>query len=362
MPENSSPLIVLALTTPEKTLDFTLSEWNLTIRQARRAGVLARLGEILEKNIGLNSVPEAPRKHIQSALIHYQQFKISLNWEIQCIEKALANVSAPLVFLKGAAYVLANDASSVGRIFTDIDILVPKSQLDEVEQMLLFFGWKPGLLDDYDQHYYREWMHEIPPLTHVQRHTTIDVHHNILPSTTENCPDAQKLFENLVKVSDKNSWILAPEDRVIHSATHLFHDGELHHGFRDLSDLDLLLKDFSRDENFWQTLLQRANELQQQIPLLYALRYANLIFKTPINESVFNTLQKGSPSKIKQKFMDFLFLRVLLPEHSSCEKQWTGLASWLIFVRSHWLRMPIHLLIPHLARKSWMQFTGKSDY
>jgi len=26
---------------------------------------------------------------------------------------------------------------------------------------------------------------------------------------------------------------------------------------------------------------------------------------------------------------------------------------WLMFVRSHWLRMPPHLLLPHLARKSW---------
>jgi len=25
---------------------------------------------------------------------------------------------------------------------------------------------------------------------------------------------------------------------------------------------------------------------------------------------------------------------------------------WLLYVRSHWLRMPAHLLIPHLVRKS----------
>jgi len=25
---------------------------------------------------------------------------------------------------------------------------------------------------------------------------------------------------------------------------------------------------------------------------------------------------------------------------------------WLLFVRSHWLRMPAHLLVPHLVRKS----------
>jgi hypothetical protein len=32
---------------------------------------------------------------------------------------------------------------------------------------------------------------------------------------------------------------------VLHSATHLFYDGELNHGLRDLVDLDDLLRHFS---------------------------------------------------------------------------------------------------------------------
>jgi glutaconate CoA-transferase subunit A len=32
-----------------------------------------------------------------------------------------------------------------------------------------------------------------------------------------------------------------------------------------------------------------------------------------------------------------------------------GLARWLLYVRSHWLRMPPHLLVPHLVRKAWMR-------
>ena len=29
-----------------------------------------------------------------------------------------------------------------------------------------------------------------------------------------------------------------------------------------------------------------------------------------------------------------------------------ALRNWLLYVRSHWLRMPPHLLLPHLLRKS----------
>ena len=32
-----------------------------------------------------------------------------------------------------------------------------------------------------------------------------------------------------------------------------------------------------------------------------------------------------------------------------------ALARWLLYVRSHWLRMPPHLLVPHLVRKAWMR-------
>ncbi len=356
------PLIARALITPEKTVDFNLSEWDLLIRQARRAGLLARLGDILEKNMGLVAVPAEVRNHIQSAQIYSRQFNLSLGWEIRCIKKALQDIDAPLVFLKGTAYVVANDVAAIGRVFTDVDILIPKLHLAAVERALLFAGWKSGYLEAYDQRYYREWMHEIPPLTHIQRQTTIDVHHNILPNTVRFCPDANKLLANIVKIPGENVWVLAPEDRVLHSATHLFHEGELEQGFRDLSDLDLLLKEFSIEEGFWDKLLQRAIELKQQIPLFYALRYTSLILQTSVPNEVLKASEEHIPGEITKKIMDALFLRALMPDHSSCDDQWTGLARWLLFIRAHWLRMPWYLLIPHLYRKSVMQLTGKSGH
>lgn len=357
-----TPLIVLALTAPEQTLNFNLSQWDLLIRQGRRAGLLARLGDILEKKVGLAAVPVAPRQHIQSAQVYSRQFELSLGWEIRCIEKALRDTAIPLVLLKGAAYAVAHDAAAIGRVFMDVDILVPKSQLAEAERALLIAGWKTGRLDAYDQRYYRKWMHEIPPLTHIHRQTTIDVHHNILPLTARYCPDANTLLANSVKIPDKNIWVLAAEDRVLHSATHLFHDGELEHGFRDLSDLDLLLKDFSGDEAFWTKLLQRADQLKQQIPLFYALRYTRRILQTPIPDEVLDSLEQRTSNKINKKIMDPLFVRALMPDHQSCDDQWTGFARWMVFVRSHWLKMPWYLLIPHLLRKSMMRLTNQATH
>ena len=52
--------------------------------------------------------------------------------------------------------------------------------------------------------------------------------------------------------------------------------------------------------------------------------------------------------------LDRLLTVVLRPNHPSCLAAGDGLARWLLFVRSHWLRMPPRLLIPHLVRKAWI--------
>ena len=267
-----------------------------------------------------------------------------------------------MIFLKGAAYHVTAEPAGRGRLFSDVDILVPEEKLLDVERALITAGWMTNTIDPYDQKYYRQWMHEIPPLRHLKRKTSIDVHHNILPKTSRFCPDAKKLLANIVKIPEKNIWALAPEDRVLHSATHLFHEGEFEQGFRDLSDLDLLPKEFSAQENFWEKLLQRADELLQQIPLFYALRYTHQILQTPVPLKVLEASAQQAPNRINTKLMDALFLRALMPDHESCNDRWTGLARWLLFVRSHWLKMPVYLMVPHLLRKSFRRVLGKEQH
>lgn len=356
------PFLCAVFTNPRLALELNLLQWDLLIRQARRANVLARLGEVLEESGILGRIPSQPRLHIKSAQTYAYRFYISLQWEITCILEALKTVDMPLVLLKGAAYAAVGDKAAKGRVFSDVDILVPENKLLEVETALVKAGWMTNTFDPYDQKYYRQWMHEIPPLRHLKRQTSIDVHHNILPKTSKFCPDASKLLTSVVNIPGTDIWTLTAEDRVLHSATHLFHEGELEHGFRDLSDLDLLLKEFSGQENFWGKLQHRAGELNQQTPLYYALRYTSLILQTPVPEEVFKISDQHAPNRIKQKLMDALFLRALMPDHDSCRDCWTGFARWLLFIRAHWLKMPWYLLIPHLSRKSAMRLTGQANH
>lgn len=359
MTRHSSVLLITLLRNPERAEFLSMSDWDLLVRQARRAGLLARLGVFLEK-MGVE-IPQQPANHFLSAQLYARQFSVSLHWEIRLITNALNQVAIMPIFLKGSSYDVADNQAALGRVFSDVDILVAKDDLALAEQALSAAGWMPSVaLDDYDQKYYREWMHEIPPLQNYQRGTAIDVHHNILPQTCRSCPDSEKLLQN--KVLCNGVWVLSDIDKILHSAAHLFHEGEFDFGLRDLSDLDLLIKEFSAQENFWQNLLHRAGELKQTVPLYYALRYTNRILQTPVPEQVLAASGMRLDSPVKQQLMDALFLRALMPDHESCNDRWTGLARWLLFVRSHWLKMPFHLLTMHLSRKAVKRVLGKDQH
>ena len=356
------PLLSAIFINPQLALELDSIQWDYLIRQARNGHVLARLGYLLEEAQLFGQIPSKPFLHIRSAQTYFERFYISLQREIVIINDVLKSINVPLILLKGSAYIVQNDTTAKGRVFSDVDILVPEEKLHDVELALLKAGWFCNTLDPYDVKYYRKWMHEIPPLRHLKRQTSIDVHHNILPKITRFCPDAKQLLANIVKNTEHDLWVLSPEDRVLHSATHLFHEGDFKYGFRDISDLDMLLKMFSQQDDFWDKLLQRAKDLKQSIPLYYALRYTHLILQTPIPKKILHLSASQSSIRINAKVMDSLFLRALLPEHKSCNDRWTGVARWVLFVRSHWLKMPLYLMIPHLLRKTCRHMLSKEQH
>jgi hypothetical protein len=332
-----------------------MQQWDLLIRLGRSADMLARLADSCAALELLEQIPSAPRVHLESAAILARRQHRELRWEVQLIEEALAPERVPVVLLKGAAYAMAGLMASRGRMMSDVDILVPRDQLEAVEFALMKRGWVSTAQSAYDQRYYRKWMHELPPMQHVHRGTVIDVHHAILPLTARSHPASGSLLSSAQALqAGGRILVLAPVDMLLHSATHLFHEGELEQGFRGLVDIDNLLQEFGSTNAFWQDLVPRAVALELVGPLFYALRYVNKIMGTKVPVDVTTAIASApgaTSSSIVLAFMDLLFLRALLPDHATASDRWTPLARWLLYLRGHWLRMPPSLLIVHLVRK-----------
>jgi hypothetical protein len=348
-------IIAEALLAPESLKQYTAQDWDLLVRQGRRANLLAKLTSQLECSDLLSNVPEAPRLHLISALKMTKQQNVGMRWEIDCIHEALAGLNIPVVILKGAAYLASELEIALGRNFSDVDILVPKELIGKVESHLMIHGWNGSNHDEYDQKYYRQWMHEIPPMRHVVRGTTIDVHHSILPETARIKVNSSLLFDHIQQVPGKeNIFVLDPVDMVLHSATHLFHEGELENGLRDLFDLDGLFKQLNNNPAYWEEINFRANKLGVVRPLFYAIRYTTQILNTPIPSPVISQSMASKPSPITLAIIDFCYKKSLQPVHSSCNSFGTSLARSILYLRSHWIRMPFLMLAHHLGRKWFM--------
>ena len=348
-----APLLLRVLLDPASARNLRPLEWDLLLRQARRGVLLAKLAVSLKP--WLAQVPPGPRHHLHAALMTAERQAKLTHWEVSRIQAALQPLGVEPILLKGTAYLMAGLPASQGRVFGDVDILVPKARIADIEAAFLAHGWNfQDDLDTYDERYYREWMHEIPPLTHEDRGSSLDVHHTILPPSARIQVDTAALFEDTRELAGlPGVHVLAPVTMVLHSAAHLFHEGELEKGLRDLFDLDALLRDFGRDPAFWAELAPRARKLGLSRPLSLALRYTTRWLGTPVPSEVLAAVSTGVPAY--QPLLDACYDRALMPDHPSCDGPLTGIARLALYVRSHWLRMPTGLLLQHLARKAWMR-------
>lgn len=344
--------LLRALRAPSEARGFRPEEWDLAIRQARSSLLLGRLGAlVLQADI---DPPAAVRRHFTAMDSIVRRQHGAVRWEVDRIAQALGSTGTAVTLLKGTAYVVSNAPAALGRTFSDVDILVPKQELDAVESALQLQGWIGALKGAYDQRYYRQWMHELPPMLHMRRQITLDVHHNILPDTAriKTRPELMQGRRHAV-AAFANIHVPDPLDLVLHSACHLFHEGEWRNGLRDLSDLDLLLRRYVEEEGTAAQLEARAREMNLLVPLAYAVRCTAQVFQTPMPVDVAGRFDRA-------RWMDRLFLGAVRSAHHSLAGPSTPCMEALLYVRSHWLRMPLHLLIPHLLHQLFARETKNS--
>ena len=352
------PLIIQALINPLVVQDIQPRDWESLIVQGRVSRLLGRLDHVLNRAGLVDSAPERARDHLVSSRRLITAQHAALLNELSLLKDLFAPLGVRPVVLKGAAYVLSGLESGRGRIFSDIDILVPKARLQDIEVRLLMDGWISSHRDNYDQRYYREWMHEIPPMIHAKRGTCLDVHHALTPSTSRIRANSSTMLEAAQETpSNQGIGTLAATDMVLHSATHLFLESEWQAGLRDLSDLHALITEFTeRTTGFQSALAQRAIEVGLALPLFYAMRYLKVTFDTSLSPEPLALLNEHAPRIWQLKSMDWIFSRAFMPDSDECRLPLTNFALYLLYLRGHWLRMPTGLLIQHLATKAWMDF------
>lgn len=348
-------LLLRALRAPRDMLAFSSEDWSRFLIAGRLSTLLPRIAVVARKAGITASLPAKVQQHFASAEVGAAHSRTRLTWEVNRIRRAFFGKPERIILLKGGAYAFAGLPAAEGRVSSDIDVLVPRARLSAVEATLKANGWRSMKQDAYDEEYYRQWMHELPPLRHEQRGTVIDVHHTIIPLTSRLKPDAGKLIDAAQAIDDMFS-VLAPADMLLHSAVHLFHDGDLAGGLRDLYDIHQLLGHFGKNHAFWDELIARAREQGLTRPLFYCCRYGEALLGTEIPQAAKAALATMSPSPMTLWLMDWLAVEALVPDNIFHPRRGRALPCFLMYLRSHWLRMPPLMLASHLATKAFKRW------
>jgi hypothetical protein len=337
MTGRDATMLVRALREPLSTQSLDADGWTALLTIARAEQLIGTLGYRLDRL----PLPDGVAVILADARASADEGRRRALWEAEMARRALAPLGCPVVLLKGTAFVAAGLRAGQGRSIGDCDILVPRDRLDDVEAALFAAGWEWVKPDPYDEEYYRRWMHELPPMIHRERDRMIDVHHTILPLTARPMPDAAALIADSVPLGN-GLRTLAPGDMVVHAAAHLFADGDLAGGLRNLWDIHCLLEEFGVDD-----LGERAQRHGLWPAVWRAARLSNELYGTTLPES----------------------WRVRRPDDAFYKRRLLARDGWGrpvrpatrlgFYIRSHWLRMPPAMLARHLWIK-WRRSAGRA--
>jgi len=355
-------LLLQILKTPPLMTALDIKGWNQVLFEAHMLKLRARLVYDAEVNGLWSALPDKVQQILTNAKIETAARQRKIMWEMNRVSRALNDFKDKVILVKGAAYLTRNLKCAGGRDSVDLDILVSRKNLDIVENHLLLAGYVSQVLDDYDQQYYREWAHELPPLVHPSRLVEVDVHHTILQVTNRLSPDID-LMINASQPLEGHFHTLCDEDMLLHSIVHQFVDGTLKSSLRNLLEQHDMMMEFGVKPEFWTKFMDRAEALRLGRPVFYSLRYCAHFLDTPIPDAVMVRAKKNAPGRAVQKLMDLLIFRTMVPFGAANGRRRSKLTDFLstngLYIRSHWLRMPPMMLIAHLSRKFYRRFMAR---
>jgi hypothetical protein len=345
--------LLAAIAEPGRLRALDATGWEALLSCARRNGVLAYLGSRTEVTAVLPHLPESARGALISAQLSAARIGQLALWELDRVGRVLQPAGIPMLALKGVAYLLRRLPHATTRRMSDIDVMVRKESLADAEQALRAGGWTFANVDPYDQKYYRTWSHELPPLHFPGRTLSVDVHHTICPPLSRLRPDPEAFWAASETCDDSGVRVMCQVDTVLHAAVHLFFDSDFDGRFRDLVDLHELLLAFGGDDDFWHGLIDRAGTQGVGRPVYLALETLVRVLGTPVPVQARRQAAKFKPPFPIDHWMTRVLDTVLRPTDPEPWPPPHGVLLWLLYARSHWLRLPPHLLLPHLLRKSF---------
>ena len=327
--EQQPNILLEVMREPDRMGRLQIEDWNVLIPQARATGLMGHLA-MLVAEMPEAMIPAEVRWHLESSRVATRTHATAIVWETVRLDRVLAGLGIPVVLLKGPAYMLLGLPIGRGRLCRDIDLLVPLEQLKDVESCLLCNGWEAKEMEPHQERFFRNWLHEVPAMTHRERGIEVDIHHNILPCIDSIRIDANTLLAASCPLDGYRCMrVLESDDRLLHSAAHLFRRGFYQNGLRDLVDMDGMLRTYVTDTE-WDRLLKRAADLKLNGPLFLAIKYTKMFLGTPIPPRVLDAVGAWRPYWPPLWMLDCLVWMAVVPPRRDGRTRFRELTHWML--------------------------------
>ena len=183
-------------------------------------------------------------------------------------------------------------------------------------------------------------------MTHVRRQTVLDLHHAIIPVVSRFAFSSELLLRDTIELAP-GLHVLSPFDRIIHCAVHAVIEGESGKILKDLYDLFLLLEQHAPLTSQKDRVFARAESLGLAGLTRPPVEAATRIFCNAETPAV--------STRIAQWLID------VATETGETPSIRTRIARSALLGYSHWIKMPVGLLIPHLVKKSLKNYRSKAE-
>ncbi len=320
--------------------DASAADWTRLLQELRKHGLLAKACVKLQATGRFDDVPEQVKRQLGSGAKYAAKQQQSLFFELQQLEPMLQQLDCPCLLLKGAAYRALALPVSKGRLFSDIDLLVPAPSLAEVKNALFCKGFYEPQMPEYDRQYYLRWSHQNPPLQHFERDSVIDLHHQIFPPASAKKLNIAPFFARAEAITGSGFKVPCLQHLFIHAAVHLFWQEETHRSVKDIIDLN---------DQFC-TLAEQAllpSLLQEAVHIGAAQAVSNVVYvlaKVFSQHAAGYLAQPDAPAP--QRRLCLCFIKTL-----SDNGMVPALCKALWFVRGHKLKMRWSILLYHAVAK-----------
>lgn len=356
---NNCPLLFQFFASPNCVNDFSQTDWQQFVWQAYKTGCVSRVLAYLEEHQLETQVPHSLVWHFTSAKRMKSAQQRDFTFTLSKLAKHLAAYKGDVILLKGAAYAVDTKGKvGQGRLFSDVDIYVDKTDLNTVEQVLVWSGWKyDEEKSDYDINYYRNWMHELPPLANSSVPLMLDLHHHLVPIISRQHFDMQKLAQQTIASEHERFRVLNPEAQLIHTALHMLTNDDMNNISRDLLDF-LFIYRSHKSQAFDSRLLNLADESGTHNHVLRALNMLRLFFAEEMSAELSERIARRGNL---EKWVDARYQQVFLSRVLDKDPGSNNISLFLMWLRAHYLKMPTWVLIKHGLYKFGSMFAKTSE-